>query len=539
MKSNKVRFAAFLIATVLVIQIMGLQSFAAAIRTSRPSTSETPYSYSVNPYKLNPDTGGNCTWYAWGRCYEVTGHKLPAWGDAGAWYQRAVNAGYETGTTPRENSIMCWTTSNTYGHVAFCESVSGDVVTWTQSNWSGPAFNTVSNNHPGTYVKNSTLHYIYIPGSVIPDPITYYEVKESVFNLYSKQDPSFILNAKANPGTAAKNTDICVTNVIDGTGEQKFRLQKHSDKTYYIRCESNANEFCVNANTGSRAAAQDGDNVHLWEFNNVNTKLWKFEAVDGGYYYVIRNASNPSLCITADSMTRFGAVKVHTYTGADNQKWQLKDLDHVHSFGAGAVTTMNTCTTPGVMTYTCACGEKKTETIPASGHSYELTTTSATCTAEGKKTYSCTSCGNSYSETIPAIGHNYGPWTNLDDTQHQRICSNDNSHIEKENHIWDEGKVTTEPTEQVEGIKTFTCSVCGATKTEKIDKLSAPNYISGDINGDRVVNSKDLTRLMKYLSGENVDVVVEVLDVNGDGTVNSKDLTRLMKYLSGEDVTIF
>lgn len=66
-----------------------------------------------------------------------------------------------------------------------------------------------------------------------------------------------------------------------------------------------------------------------------------------------------------------------------------------------------------------------------------------------------------------------------------------------------------------------------------------PEYISGDINGDGTVNNKDLTRLMKYLAGENVNVVEEALDVNGDGTVNNKDLTRLMKYLAGEDVSIY
>ena len=61
----------------------------------------------------------------------------------------------------------------------------------------------------------------------------------------------------------------------------------------------------------------------------------------------------------------------------------------------------------------------------------------------------------------------------------------------------------------------------------------------GDINGDGVVNTKDLTRLMKYLSGEEVDVVSEAADVNGDGAVNGKDLTRLMKYISGKEAEIF
>ena len=39
-------------------------------------------------------------------------------------------------------------------------------------------------------------------------------------------------------------------------------------------------------------------------------------------------------------------------------------------------------------------------------------------------------------------------------------------------HKWNEGVVTTEPTIDAEGVKTFTCGVCGETKTEAIDKLT-------------------------------------------------------------------
>ena len=39
-------------------------------------------------------------------------------------------------------------------------------------------------------------------------------------------------------------------------------------------------------------------------------------------------------------------------------------------------------------------------------------------------------------------------------------------------HKWDGGKVTKEPTETAEGVKTFTCTVCGETRTESIPKLT-------------------------------------------------------------------
>lgn len=51
------------------------------------------------------------------------------------------------------------------------------------------------------------------------------------------------------------------------------------------------------------------------------------------------------------------------------------------------------------------------------------------------------------------------------------------------NHIWDSGKVTTEPTCAKEGVRTYTCtnSGCGATKTEAIQKLTTHSYDSGKI----------------------------------------------------------
>ena len=68
--------------------------------------------------------------------------------------------------------------------------------------------------------------------------------------------------------------------------------------------------------------------------------------------------------------------------------------------------------------------------------------------------------------------HKYGTWTKLNAIQHQKVCEHDKSHVVKENHKWDAGKVTKAATEQAEGVKTYTCTVCKATKTETIPKLA-------------------------------------------------------------------
>ena len=68
--------------------------------------------------------------------------------------------------------------------------------------------------------------------------------------------------------------------------------------------------------------------------------------------------------------------------------------------------------------------------------------------------------------------------------------------------------------------------------------ISFIDYTPGDISGDGILNSKDTTRLMKYLAGWDVEINEAAVDVNGDGVVNAKDTVRLMRYLAGWNVEI-
>lgn len=160
-----------------------------------------------------------------------------------------------------------------------------------------------------------------------------------------------------------------------------------------------------------------------------------------------------------------------------------------HDWNDGEVTTAQTCTEDGVMTFTCKnCGETKTRPIAAIGHEYTPTVTDPTCTEDGYTTYTCSHCGEFYTaDETSAIGHTYvatvtdPTCTAQGFTTH--ICSacGDSyvdSYVDMIDHTWNEGEVTTEPNGHTNGVKTYTCTVCGATKTEDIP---GPGHIFTDI----------------------------------------------------------
>lgn len=159
-----------------------------------------------------------------------------------------------------------------------------------------------------------------------------------------------------------------------------------------------------------------------------------------------------------------------------------------HTWDNGVITKEATETEEGIKTYTCkTCGETKTESIPVTSHHWDqgTITKKATCTENGEKTYHCTDeeCDKTYVETIPATGHQH---TELRDKK-AATCEEDgysgNTYckdcgqliskgavVKATGHSWDSGKVTEAATCKKEGTKTYTCSICGDTKTEAIPK---------------------------------------------------------------------
>ena len=167
-----------------------------------------------------------------------------------------------------------------------------------------------------------------------------------------------------------------------------------------------------------------------------------------------------------------------------------------HTWDNGKVTTEPTEKDPGVMTYTCViCGMTKTSPIPATGeHTFVFTKNIApACTTEGYDLYTCSDCGATEKRNVkPALGHK---WDNGKVTTEPTekdpgvmtytcvICGAIKTEVIPATgphiHDWDDGVVTTEPTETTPGIRTYTCKSCGKTKTEVIP-ATGPVVCPGD-----------------------------------------------------------
>lgn len=163
---------------------------------------------------------------------------------------------------------------------------------------------------------------------------------------------------------------------------------------------------------------------------------------------------------------------------------------HVHSYSS-EVTKDATCTSTGIRTYTCICGESYEETIPLVGHTpVTEQEAEATCTEDGKTEGShCSVCGEIIEEQqiIWATGHKNVYITGEREATcteegytGDRYCQDcgqylsEGSEIPKKDHIWDLGVTTKTATPLEDGMITYSCTICGEEKEETVPRTKVP-----------------------------------------------------------------
>ena len=200
-----------------------------------------------------------------------------------------------------------------------------------------------------------------------------------------------------------------------------------------------------------------------------------------------------------------------------------------HEWGEWKTTLAQTCTTDGKEERTCSkCSEKEERTLKATGHEWGewKITLAQTCTTDGKEERICSKCSEKEERTLKATGHKsetvgakaptckedgytgnevckvchetlnkgttipktdsheWGKWTikrestcteKGEQSRKCAVCGEEEiESLPLAKHTWDNGKVTQAPSYTKVGVKTWTCSECGKTKTTTLAKLPMP-----------------------------------------------------------------
>lgn len=297
------------------------------------------------------------------------------------------------------------------------------------------------------------------------------------WSIYNQDDvqlkgPTFSVNA----GTTTEPTRFSWSDVC---GETTFDVKIWNGTIwegdpYHVECGVNDLSWSTTLQAGYYEAYVDAYNYFVCEMSNkvafsirpevtvtagtdAERTTFSWGAMSGAKRYDITIHSNESgkehtfqttgtsgslqLSPGEYTITVAGYDGTHTLT-SDAAKFTVEK--HTHTYDKGEITTEPTCTEEGVKTYTCkVCGDIYTEPVAKTAHQTEVVNAKeATCKEAGYTGDEvCKVCGTTIKKgrTIRKLAHTY-----------------------------DEGKITTAPTCEAEGTKTYTCAACGTTRTEPI-----------------------------------------------------------------------
>lgn len=360
--------------------------------------------------------------------------------------------------------------------------------------WNNSGADTTATGILGT-INMALVNGAMAPGSKYDVTVTVMEC----FNADEEVVPVQVTKATVTvPGGSTPSApvecehDFSVENK-DAVGALKTAGNCQTEAEYYKSCSKC--EAVSTAETDTFTGDKDMNN-HVgtpseWKTDSENTKHWKEYSCCSGVHVSEAThkstGSNAATCqhvaVCDDCEKEYGSKADHSYTAEVVKSDALK--------------SEATCTAAAVYYMSCAaCGHvEKADTTPTFtsgkplGHDWGEWTESepATCTEKGEESRSCKrECGVApQTRDTDPLGH--GQWIDYKvvteatcgaDGVAQGECGRCHNEFDDivipatGEHSWDEGEVTREATTEAEGEKTFTCTVCDATRTEPIAKLA-------------------------------------------------------------------
>ena len=493
----KKRVLSLVLAVILIVGLLPTAAFA----STNGKTADDAINW-VRSLNGQPVGSGECVALI-KAYYSYLGQTSPGGNGVDYWYND-LPAGWTRipNAQPKKGDILVYGSSsdNKYGHVAIYES---DYSTWHQNyayqrkvvNVTNVKYNGFTNLYLGV-IRPDFGSAVFKPDFIdIGTNIYRYIIRAdkwmptgTCYDQNAKQDVKIVNSGSSDPNMIwlftrmGNDNSYVIQNAYndyylcyEGNCASQVKITTSSKLTsscyWYVAyynglCKLVAKDSVASGNwlvidcTGGYATP--GTQLQLYanwgpDNSNGNAQLFNIYTVENYQ----KPAAPPKVEITAPSVVTVDEEFTISWTESPLQgKYDQREyMVHIRKDGSGYKTIYTTDTSvtvsinwPGDCTVAVWAYNTKYQNYSSNSsayfrcnrataheHSYKAVVTAPTCTAKGYTTHAC-ACGDSYVDTYTdALGH-----------------------------AWDNGKVTKPATETEDGVKTFTCTRCGETKTEVI-----------------------------------------------------------------------
>lgn len=247
------------------------------------------YNGAYNPF-IAVGCIGECTWYVWGRAYEILGH----WPNISKWYAKDfyaynLNTGaYPYGNEPKLGAIACFAPNNHArwtGHVAIVEAVGGDgSVILSEYNFKGVHVFSSDRYLNPTQARTWVQGYIYLrpDDPVIPDHIpgpvggSDDDIADGDYTIRSDVAEGRSLGWEGDGNTNGQN--VCLKDYFK-YGDYVWTLERQSDDSFIVKTKQGGKLLDI---LGGPYSYGNEKNAIMWDYVQGN---------DNQRWYIVRNGS--------------------------------------------------------------------------------------------------------------------------------------------------------------------------------------------------------------------------------------------------------
>jgi len=256
------------------------------------------YNGAYNPF-IAVGCIGECTWYVWGRAYEILGH----WPNISKWYAKDfyaynVNTGaYPYGNEPKLGAIACFAPNNhayETGHVAIVEAVGGDgSVILSEYNFVSRHVFSANRYLNPTEARTWVQGYIYLrpDDPVIPDHIpgpvggSDDDIADGDYTIRSDVAEGRSLGWEGDGNTNGQN--VCLKDYFT-YGDYVWTLERQSDDSFIVKTKQGGKLLDI---LGGPYSYGNEKNAIMWDYvQGNNNQRWYIVRNGSGYRFIAKHS---------------------------------------------------------------------------------------------------------------------------------------------------------------------------------------------------------------------------------------------------------